>query len=274
MALPSNVQPTTDLFEALSGAQALVLGVPSVYVAALLPRLFSALSSTHPPLLSIVKGVLDHADWQISRHITAHYAGPFSVLSGPNLASEIATEKPAATVIASQDLADAQFFQQLLHRPYFRVYTTTDVAGVELGGVIKNIFAISAGICDGLGLGQNAKAALLTRALREMTRFGEAMGGQSATFYGLSGLGDLMATCNSDASRNWKVGFAVAQGQSLPTSSAVPEGVRTALHFAQLADDLQLDLPVISLTAAILKNEIRPFEALQKIMDRELKTEL
>ncbi len=203
---------------------------------------------------------------------------PLAVLSGPNLAEEILQGLPCATVIASSKLRVAQQVQQLLACERFRVYINGDVRGVELGGALKNVIAISAGVSDGLSLGLNARAALITRGLTEVMRVGVLMGGEIATFYGLSGLGDLQATCTSPTSRNYQVGWRLAQGESLghilSQLTGTAEGINTAHVLVQLATQKQIELPIASQVCALLDGKTTPEAALMALMSRDLKEEV
>ncbi|MBJ7898900.1 MAG: NAD(P)H-dependent glycerol-3-phosphate dehydrogenase [Cyanobacteria bacterium RI_101] len=198
-------------------------------------------------------------------------------LSGPNLSKEIEGGLPTATVAASQDPAASRLVQTLFASERFRVYVNPDPLGAELGGALKNVMAIAAGVCDGLQLGANAKAALLTRALPEMARLGAALGAREETFFGLSGLGDLLATCNSPLSRNYQVGFKLAQGlsleQILAESEGVAEGVPTAGVAVRLAQTLNLSLPISQQVYALLQGAVTPPTALKNLMGRELTAE-
>jgi glycerol-3-phosphate dehydrogenase (NAD(P)+) len=199
------------------------------------------------------------------------------VLSGPNLAKELAQGLPAATVVASRDLAAAETVQQVFASDRFRVYTNTDPLGTELGGALKNVIAIAVGVCDGLQLGMNAKSALITRALPEIIRIGTHLGAQAETFVGLSGLGDLLATCNSPLSRNYQVGYGLAQGNSLETVLAnlegTAEGINTAHVLVELANREQLPMPICRLVSRLLHGKITPQEAVEALMERNLKPE-
>ncbi|MEA5417684.1 NAD(P)H-dependent glycerol-3-phosphate dehydrogenase [Spirulina sp. CCNP1310] len=204
-----------------------------------------------------------------------HY--PIVVLSGPNLSKEIAQGLPAATVVASTDFAAATQVQTCLASDHFRVYLNCDPIGTELGGTLKNVMAIAAGVCDGLALGTNAKAALLTRALPEMVRVGVALGAQPETFFGLSGLGDLLATCSSPLSRNYQVGYSLGQGRSLPQILAhlegTAEGVNTAAVLLNVAKSHKITLPITIAVNQLLQGEITPIAAVEALMARELKAE-
>jgi len=200
------------------------------------------------------------------------------VLSGPNLSKEISFGLPAATVAASLDFGAAVSVQNLLASKNFRVYTNSDPIGVELGGTLKNVMAIAVGVCDGLKLGTNAKAALITRSLPEIMQVGKYFGAQPETFWGLSGLGDLLATCNSNLSRNYQVGYGLGQGKNLEQIldhiEGTAEGVNTAMVLHQLSDRAGLTLPICGYVYRLLNNEITPSQAVEGLMERDLKSEL
>ncbi|NEQ23254.1 MAG: NAD(P)H-dependent glycerol-3-phosphate dehydrogenase [Microcoleus sp. SIO2G3] len=200
-----------------------------------------------------------------------------AVLSGPNLSQEIDQNLPAATVVSSTDAVAAAIVQRVFASDRFRVYTNSDPLGTELGGTLKNVIAIAAGVCDGLHLGTNAKAALITRALAEMIRIGTHLGAKPETFFGLSGLGDLLATCNSPLSRNYQVGFGLAQGRSLTeilaTLQGTAEGVNTTNVLIQLANRQGIPVPVSRQVYLLLNGEITPKAALEALMERDLKSE-
>ncbi|MBW4648479.1 MAG: NAD(P)H-dependent glycerol-3-phosphate dehydrogenase [Kastovskya adunca ATA6-11-RM4] len=204
-------------------------------------------------------------------------SNPIVVLSGPNLSKEIQQGLPAATVVASEDIPAAEFVQTAFSSPSFRVYTNPDPIGVELGGTLKNVMAIASGTCDGLHLGTNAKAALLTRGLAEIIRVGTHLGAQAETFYGLSGLGDLLATCNSTLSRNYQVGYQLAQGKPLSEILAhiegTAEGVNTTSVLIQRAERQGISVPVSYQVYRLLKGEITPQAAVEALMLREIKPE-
>ncbi len=202
---------------------------------------------------------------------------PVVVLSGPNLSKEIEQGLPAATVVASSNQAAVETVQQLFSSDCFRVYTNPDQIGTELGGTLKNVIAIAVGVCEGLKLGTNARAALITRALPEMIRVGSHLGGQAETFFGLSGLGDLLATCTSPLSRNYQVGYQLAQGKPLPEILAqlqgTAEGVNTTHVLVDLANREGIPIPIARQVHRLLKGRITPQEAVEALMERELKPE-
>jgi len=276
-ALPANLLPTADLDAALAGADWLISAVPSSGFRPLLQTLCER--GTQTPLIWLCKGF--EAGSRRLPHEVLEEAWPehpaAAVLSGPSFALEIARGLPAALTVASRDAEFARRAAQALHDPRLRLYASTDVVGVELGGAVKNVIAIAAGISDGLGFGLNARAALVTRGLAELTRLGLHLGGHPETFMGLSGMGDLILTCTGDLSRNRQVGMRLAAGESLEGAlrqlGHVAEGVTTALELDVLADSLQVDMPITRAVAGILRGEMPPREAVTALLARELKDE-
>lgn len=202
---------------------------------------------------------------------------PVVVLSGPNLSKEIAQGLPAATVLASSNLTAAEQVQSIFASDTFRAYVNEDPIGTELGGTIKNVMAIASGVCDGMKLGTNAKAALLTRALPEMIRIGTHLGASGETFFGLSGLGDLIATCDSSLSRNYQVGYGLAQGKTLAQVLAnlegTAEGINTTNVVIKIADLQAIAVPITRQVHRLLRGKINPEEAIQALMERDIKPE-
>ncbi|MEN8216271.1 MAG: NAD(P)H-dependent glycerol-3-phosphate dehydrogenase [Pseudomonadota bacterium] len=202
---------------------------------------------------------------------------PLAVLSGPSFAKEVAAGLPTAVTIASQQVQYAQDLVSLFHNHSFRPYTSTDLIGVQVGGAVKNIMAIAAGIADGLGFGANTRAALITRGLTEMVRFGTALGGQGETFMGLAGLGDLVLTCTDNQSRNRRFGYALAQGsdqgQAQTEIGQVVEGVRTSREVNRLARQLGIEMPIVEQVDKVLQGVCSPTEAVQALLSRQPKPE-
>jgi glycerol-3-phosphate dehydrogenase (NAD(P)+) len=198
------------------------------------------------------------------------------VLSGPSIAPEIASHQPATVAVAGQE-AQAEWVQRLISRPYFRVYTNPDMVGVEIAGATKNVIAIAAGMLDGLEYGSNAKAALLTRGLAEITRLGRKLGAQAATFAGLAGVGDLVTTCISPVGRNRLFGEALGRGetveQALGATDSVVEGAATTASVMALAQREQIDMPITQAVAAVLGGRLTPRQAVDELMQRPLKAE-
>lgn len=229
-------------------------------------------------IVTATKG-LDPISEQTPSHLwkRAFPGHPLVVLSGPNLSKEIQQGLPAATVVSSDDEEACKTIQEIFASEAFRVYYNDDPIGTELGGTLKNVMAIASGVCDGLQLGTNAKSALLTRALPEMIRVGTFLGAKTETFFGLSGLGDLLTTCNSMLSRNYQVGYALAQGKSLPeileNLEGTAEGVNTTEVLVKIAEKQDLEVPIAWEVHRLLNNETTPLQALQALMIRDLKRE-
>jgi glycerol-3-phosphate dehydrogenase (NAD(P)+) len=258
---------------AFAGAALIVYAVPSASLGWNLERTRAALLPV-TPVLSAIKGIEVETARRMSEVLIAHGLEPamVAVLSGPNLSKEIDAGMPAASVVASVEPGTAAFVQSLLHGPRFRVYTSSDVVGVELGGSLKNIAAIACGISDGLGFGTNARAGLMTRALAEMTRLGLACGARTETFFGLAGVGDLIATCESDLSRNRRLGIALAAGKTPDEAQAavggVAEGVPTAIAARRLARERGVEMPIAEEVYRVLNEAKNPRSSIADLMAR------
>ncbi len=277
LELPENIVPTSDLATA-AGADVLLVVTPSSGLRAAAAALAQCALAPGAPLISCTKGIERGTGARMSEILAELLPGhPVGVLSGPSHAEEVATGQPAALVLGCDRPALAEPLQQLLNGPAFRTYTSEDVAGIELGGALKNIFALAAGACDGLGLGDNSKAALVTRALAEMTRIGVALGGQRETFGGLSGIGDLMVTCFSRHSRNRRVGELLGQGKSLAeiqsAMTMVAEGVPTARSVYEVARARDLRSPIVDQVHALLYESRPPREAMSELLGRDPRPE-
>lgn len=278
--LPATVTATHDLAAAVRGADAVVMAVPSHGFRDVFTGLAPLLPPT-VPIVSLTKGIEQGSLARMTEVIAAvvpdHDPGVTGVLSGPNLSTEVAAGQPTASVIAMTDLDVAQELQELFMGPTFRVYTNEDVVGCELAGALKNVMAIAAGMSDGLGFGDNTRATLLTRALAELTRLGVSLGGRPETFAGLAGMGDLIATCGSDKSRNHRVGYHLARGRTLDEIVAemnmVAEGVKTTGSVLGLAERMGVDMPIAIHVGMVLDGEITPREGVLSLMTREAKAE-
>lgn len=249
LPLPESVHPTADLAAACRECELIVLAVPTQAVRATLTAL-RELPDVPDPLLIAAKGLERETGLRLSEVAAEVLPGArVAVLSGPNLSGEVVQGIPTATVIAAGDPEFARALQETFSTPRFRVYTNTDLIGVELGGALKNPIAITAGISDGLGWGNNSKSSILTRGLAEMTRLGVAAGARAETFSGLSGLGDLIATAHSPLSRNYRLGLALGRGDTLEHAREslhqVAEGVPTTDAACRLADRLGVDAPIL-----------------------------
>lgn len=277
VSLPSALRWTADEREAVAAAEGIVLAVPSRFYAATLERFKPVLPASYH-LVSVSKGFDQQTHQRLSAIAATTWNHPsVAALSGPSHAEEVARGVPTAVTVASTDAAEAAFWQEAFNSRTFRVYTSEDVTGVEVGGALKNVIAIAAGICDGLGFGDNTKAALMTRGLAEITRLGIRLGAQPATFSGLSGIGDLMVTCMSRHSRNRGVGERIGKGERIEAilggMQQVAEGVWTAKAAKHLTREINVDLPITDEVFAVLYEGKDPREAVQALMTRPPKPE-
>jgi len=277
LRLPQSVRTTSELGDCVD-AELIVFATPSTALRNIAAQLAKIMGSTRAVLLSCTKGIEHRSGMRMTEILREIFPQiKIAALSGPNLATEVARDLPTATVIACEDGACAARLQSTLGSPRFRIYTNLDVVSVELGGALKNVFAIAAGISDGLGLGDNAKAALVTRSLAELVRFGVAMGGTANAFYGLSGAGDLILTCYSEHSRNHSVGKRLGEGEPLPvilnSTKTVAEGIPTARSAWECARRLNIGTPITDEVHAILYEQKKPAVALEELLKREPKPE-
>jgi glycerol-3-phosphate dehydrogenase (NAD(P)+) len=281
VVFPTYLQITSSLPDALTGAKAVILAVPSQSMRQNIKAIAEYLNSS-TLVVSAAKGLELGSNKRLSEVIADEINPDFwpniCVLSGPNLSQEILQNLPAAAVIAAQDEAVARKAQRLLNSPSLCLYINTDVTGVELGGALKNIIALGAGIADGLGYGDNAKAALVTRGLTEIAALGVALGANPLTFAGLTGLGDLIATCSSSLSRNHYVGVEITKGRSLEeiTSSmnGVAEGVTTTIVAHNLALQLGVEMPITEKIYQVLYQGVSPRQAALELMETQAGHEL
>jgi glycerol-3-phosphate dehydrogenase (NAD(P)+) len=274
--LPAGLAATGDLTAAVDGARIVVVAVPSEFcrdmyrrLAPILPTSAVLLSATKGLEIDTLRRMTEVAAEEAPNHAVA-------VISGPSFAAEVAREQPTALVVACRDAAVAEELQRAVSTRSFRAYASDDLVGVELGGALKNVIAIAAGIVDGLGYGHNTVAALLTRGLAEMTRLAVALGGKADTLAGLAGLGDLVLTATGDLSRNRRVGHALGTGKTITEATSarsVAEGVRTTLAACALADRAGVDMPIARHMRAVLHEGKPPREALDELMLRSLKRE-
>jgi len=275
--IPDSIGLTSDLQDC-ADADLIIFVTPSTVLREVADGLRKFPLNADAAVLSCTKGI-EHGTGKRMTEILAQMFPDraIAVLSGPNLAVEVSRELPTATVLACNQAARAAELQNYLSAPRFRIYTGDELAGIELGGALKNVFAIAAGAGDGLGLGDNSKAALVTRALAEMIRLGTRMGGQVRTFYGLSGAGDLIATCFSTHSRNRRVGEELSAGRSVNdiTSSMqmVAEGIPTAKSAYECARKLNIDTPIIDQVYALLYDGKPPAQAMEELLGRDQKPE-
>jgi glycerol-3-phosphate dehydrogenase (NAD(P)+) len=263
--LPSKLHATCDLAEAVTSGDLLIVGVPTSAFRSVLQEVGPHIRPWIP-VVSLAKGLEQGSLLRMTQIIREILPGhPAAALSGPNIAREILSGKAAASVIATEDLAVAGAIQRVMGRDLFRLYLNHDVIGCEIGGALKNIIAIAAGIGEGLGVGDNTRAAVMSRGLAEITRLGVAMGAEPATFAGLAGMGDLIVTCMSPHSRNRRVGQELGRGRSLPDVldelHMVAEGVKTSGAVLELADRFGLDLPICRVINRVILGEVSPRQA-------------
>lgn len=278
LMFPENLTPAVEP-SSIEAAEAVVIVVPSASLGVNLERVASHIAPG-ASVVTATKGIDPQTGDRVSETIAA--AGVESerliALSGPNFAGEIASGLPAATVVAGPDRERTHAFQAMLTSPLFRVYSSDDIAGVELGGALKNVVAIASGLSDGLGYGDNARAALITRALAEITRLGVAMGARPLTFLGLAGIGDVILTCGSDQSRNRRLGLALARGQTLKSYlmgiDGVVEGAVTAEAVPVLTRRYGTEMPICEALHAVLYGGKPVQEAVQELMLRAARPEL
>jgi glycerol-3-phosphate dehydrogenase (NAD(P)+) len=279
-ALPEQLQATADLEQACAGAEVVVMGVPSHGLRAVLAEAAPYVDRA-VPVVSLIKGIEQETNRRATEIIAEELGRDdrtsVGVLSGPNLAREVAGGQPAASVVAFADDDIAKRLQGLFMTGTFRVYTNPDVVGCEIAGAVKNVMAIAAGIAHGLGYGDNTMAALLTRGLAELARLGTAMGGHALTFGGLAGMGDLVATCTSDKSRNRTVGVELGKGRALDDivteMRMVAEGVKSTRGVLELASQHDVEMPIADQVGAVLYEGRTPAEVVPALMMREAKSE-
>lgn len=275
--IPEAITVTSDIADCTS-ADLIVFVTPSVALRSVAERLRTAGLSSRAILLSCTKGI-EHGTGKRMTEVL-HEIFPdntVAVLSGPNLAAEVSRDLPSAAVLGCRNADCAEELQSYLGSERFRIYSSDETIGIELGGALKNVFAIAAGASDGFSLGDNSKAALVTRSLAELLRLGTAMGGNPRTFYGLSGAGDLIATCFSQLSRNRRVGERLGRGETLAQISAsthtVAEGIPTAKSAYECARRFQIETPIIDQIYAVVHEGKRPADAMQELLARDQKAE-
>ncbi len=278
--IPSEIEITNDLQRAIDHAEMIVTAVPSQFLRSVIEPLKNIdFSNTY--FVNVAKGIENESLMTMSGVISSTLPSVrrdhIAVLSGPSFAEEVARKVPTAVVAASESLETAKLVQQTFMLPYFRIYSSTDLRGVELGGSIKNVMAIAAGIADGANFGDNTKAAIMTRGTVELTRLGVALGAKQSTFAGLSGIGDLIVTCISKHSRNRHVGEEIGKGRSLDVVIAememIAEGVATTRSLHNLAKGLQVEMPIVHAVYSILFEGKDPIQATFDLMTRGAKEE-
>jgi glycerol-3-phosphate dehydrogenase (NAD(P)+) len=275
--LPESIRVTSDISHC-ADADLIVFVTPSTALRSVANQLRSSLSGARPVLLSGTKGIEHGTGMRMSQILGEVFPqNTVAVLSGPNLAVEVSRDLPTATVLGCPAAECAEELQRHLGSERFRIYSSDETIGIELGGALKNVFAIPAGVSDGFGLGDNSKAALVTRSLAELLRLGTAMGGNPRTFYGLSGAGDLIATCFSQHSRNRRVGEKLGRGETLEQilsgTHMVAEGIPTTKSAYECARKLKVETPIIDQIYSVLYEGKRPDQALQELLGRDQKAE-
>lgn len=281
VTLPEQIQAFADLKEAVQDVEAVVIVVPAKAIR----EVAHALTSILPKNVTIIhatKGIepvtLKRVSEMIAEELPQYPAEDIVVLSGPSHAEEVALRHPTTVTVASQNPEKSKLAQNLFNSDTFRVYTSQDVLGIELGGALKNIIALGAGISDGLGFGDNAKAALITRGLAEITRLGTSLGANPISFLGLSGVGDLIVTCTSVHSRNWRAGNLLGKGQPLDDvleeMGMVVEGVRTVKAAYQIAEEQEVEMPITSGIYQILFANKKPKDVVEQLMRRDKREEM
>jgi glycerol-3-phosphate dehydrogenase (NAD(P)+) len=277
VALPESIHWTADCQEAAEGADLAVLAVPSKYCRAVFQK-FTGLFREGCPVLSVSKGLDPSTQKRISEVAAEYFTRqPVAVLSGPSHAEEVARGIPTAVVLASRERSLAGRLQETVMTPKFRIYTSDDVIGVELGGALKNVIAIAVGISDGLGFGDNTRAALITRGLAEITRIGCGLGGRFETFAGLSGMGDLIVTCTSRLSRNRAVGERLGKGETcasiIASMKQVAEGITTSAIAHEIAKKIKTAAPITDEVQAVIYHEKNPSAAVAALLGRVARPE-
>lgn len=275
---PTDLVPVIDLEEALLDVDDILLGVPSKAFRQTLQAIKPYLHS-NTRIVWATKG-FEHGTGKFLADVVREELGaeiPLAILSGPTFAGEVAAGKPAAITLASTNSQFAEDIVERMHGGGFRVYATDDMAGVQLGGAVKNVFAVAAGVADGLGYGANTRAALITRGLAEAMRLNHALGGRAETLMGLAGLGDLLLTCTDNQSRNRRMGLALGEGLSIADTEAqigqVVEGVATAREVQRLATQFSVDMPITAIINQVLFHEMAVVEAVEALVSRDPNTE-
>jgi glycerol-3-phosphate dehydrogenase (NAD(P)+) len=274
--LPKNLHATSDIAEAVSKARFILNVVPTQHTRAIMEQAAGHMEDD-VVIVSASKGIENSSYLTVSAIIRKVTGKQVSVLSGPSFAAEVTKKLPTAVTLAAEDYTSGLMLQELFNTDFFRVYTHHDTLGVELGGALKNVMAVASGISEGLGLGNSARSALITRSLAEMSRLGVSMGAQETTFMGLSGIGDLVLTCSSPLSRNYTVGFQLGQGKTLKEimegRKSVAEGVHTAKAAYELAQMQNIDMPIVEQVYKVLYEDKPAQDAVTDLMSRAPKPE-
>lgn len=274
--LPEHLRATNNLFDAISKSRYIINAVPTQFIRTVFSRIKPSINE-ESEIISVSKGLEINTHKTPSMILAELLDKQVSVLSGPSFAKEVIAKLPTAVTLATKDKKTGLILQEIFNTSYFRVYTHDDVIGVEIGAALKNVIAIAAGICDGLGLGYNARAALITRGIMEISRLGVKLNAKEITFFGLSGIGDLILTCTSMLSRNYTVGYKLGSGISLADAvehtRSVAEGVTTAHAAYELSVKYGVDMPITEQVFLVLYDGKAPADAVKDLMNRALKRE-
>lgn len=265
-----------NIKETVQGCNYIVLAVPSHAIRSLCSKIKDIIPKD-AIIISIAKGIEDKTNKRLSQVISEELLNPVVILSGPSHAEEVLLNIPTTVVVTSTDMTYAEKVQDLFMSPNFRVYTNDDIIGIEIGGSVKNIIALAAGVCDGIGYGDNAKAALMTRGMVEIIRIGEKLGGRAETFSGLTGMGDLIVTCTSMHSRNRRAGILIGKGMELEDAvkeiGMVVEGVKACKSFYELKEELNIEMPITHVLYEVLFQGKDPKAGVEELMSRDKKSE-
>lgn len=278
LTIPKSVTAYNDIDKALEDANFIVLAIPSHIIRTMAKTIKDKISDD-AIIISIAKGIEENTNLRLSEVIKEELPNnKIVILSGPSHAEEVAFDIPTTVVVSSEDMEASKKVQDLFINKNFRVYTNDDLIGVEIGGAVKNIIALAAGVCDGIGYGDNTKAALMTRGMAEIVRIGMKLGGKAETFLGLTGIGDLIVTCTSLHSRNRRAGYLIGKGKSteeaLNEVGMVVEGVKACRAFYTLKEELNIEMPITDVLYKILFENKNPKEAVVDLMEREKKDEI
>lgn len=276
LSIPEGVTAYTDLDESLKDAEYIVIAVPSHIVRNVCKNLIGKVDKDIP-IICIAKGLEKGTNLRLSQVIEDELENPVIILSGPSHAEEVAFNIPTTVVTASRDMRYAEEIQELFITKEFRIYTNNDLIGVEIGGAIKNVIALAAGITDGIGYGDNTKAALMTRGMAEIVRMGEKLGGRYETFFGLTGVGDLIVTCGSLHSRNRRAGYLIGKGLSVDEAikevGMIVEGIKACEILYDLKQEIDVDMPIIDSVYNVLFNNLNSHDAVDILLSRDRKCE-
>lgn len=278
ITIPYNITAFSNIEEAISDVDFIVLAVPS-HVVRTLSRQISSIIKENQIIVSIAKGIEEKTLLRLSEVIEQEIPNnPITILSGPSHAEEVAADIPTVVVVTSKDMKSAEKVQNLFMTNKFRVYTNDDIVGIEIGGAVKNIIALAAGVSDGIGYGDNTKAALMTRGMREIIRIGTRLGGREETFSGLTGMGDLIVTCTSMHSRNRRAGILIGQGvpveEAIKEIGMVVEGIKACNAFYELKEKLEVSMPITDVLHEVLFEGKDPKYGVYELMSRDKKDEI